>query len=49
MEPSTKEEIMYRVTVEGEVKTWVTLEYAMADVFSRGFGKFWTLESIPGE
>lgn len=38
---------MYRVTVDGEAKTWLSLEYALTDTFSRGFGKFWTLEAVP--
>ena len=39
---------MFRVTVEGEVKEWLTLEYALTDALARGLGKFWKLEKIPG-
>jgi len=41
----------YTVEVDGETKTWLTMEFAFTDVFSRGFiaENGWTLRSHPGE
>lgn len=36
---------MYRVTVDGETKTWLGMEFALLDALSRGFGKDWTLQA----
>jgi hypothetical protein len=49
MEPSTKEEEMFRATVDGESNEWMTLEFALTDVLSRGLGKTWTLEKLDTE
>jgi hypothetical protein len=49
MEPSTKEEIMFRVTVEGVTNEWLTLEFALTDTLARGLGKTWTLEKLGDE
>jgi hypothetical protein len=46
MEPSTKEDKMFRATVDGESKEWITLEFALTDVLARGLGKVWTLERL---
>lgn len=35
---------MFTVTVDGESKEWLTLEYALTDALARGFGKSYTLE-----
>lgn len=40
---------MFRVTVDGEVKEWMTFEFAMTDALARGIGKAWTLEKVLGE
>jgi hypothetical protein len=37
---------MFRVTVDGETKEWLTLEYALLDALARGLGKYWTLEKV---
>jgi len=40
----------YTVEVDGEVRTWLSMEYAFTDVFSRGYmGESWTLSKHPGE
>jgi hypothetical protein len=44
MGSSTKEEQMFRVTVDGESQEWMSLEYALTDALSRGFNKTWTIE-----
>lgn len=37
---------MYRVTINGESKEWTTLDFALRDVLTRGFGSAWTLEKV---
>jgi len=40
----------YTVEVEGETKTWFSLEYAMTDLFSRGFlSGTWTFSKHEGD
>ena len=40
----------YTVDVDGDTKTWLTMEYAFTDVFSRGFmGNEWTISRHNGE
>lgn len=38
-------ELVYKVTIDGEVKTWMVLDHALTDVFTRGWGKIWVLET----
>ena len=40
---------MFRVTVDGEVKEWLTFEFALTDALARGLGKLWTLEKVSNE
>ena len=40
---------MFRVTVNGETKDWMTLEYALTDALSRGLGRTWILERVADE
>lgn len=35
---------MFRVTVDGETKVWMTFEFALTDALARGLGKAFTLE-----
>jgi hypothetical protein len=41
--------VMFRVTVDGEVKEWLTFEFALTDALARGLGKLWTLEKVSNE
>lgn len=39
----------YTVKVDEETRTWLSLEYALTDVFSRGFmGEEWTVSKHSG-
>jgi hypothetical protein len=41
---------MFRVTIDGDVRIWYTLEHALTDLFSRGWAhESWTLEKFPEE
>lgn len=35
---------MFLVTVNGEVKEWLSFEFALTDALARGLGHEWTLE-----
>jgi hypothetical protein len=35
---------MFRVTVDGDWQEWFTMELALTDALTRGFGKSWTIE-----
>jgi hypothetical protein len=39
----------YTVKVDGESRNWLSLEYALGDLFSRGFGKEWDLKCVSGD
>lgn len=40
----------YTVEVDGERKVWFSMEYAMTDLFSRGFlSDSWKFEKCPGD
>ena len=40
---------MFRVTVDGKERTWMTFEFALTDALSRGLEKEWTLEKVLDE
>jgi hypothetical protein len=37
---------MYRVTVAGVSKEWTSLDFALRDALTRGFGSEWTIEKV---
>lgn len=38
--------LVYKVTVEGVEKDWLTLDYALADALNRGLTAHWKIETL---